>query len=152
MMWKTWKRVSRGKYWVAHIPEHPNSNTLGYVLEHRVIMENIVGRLLAKDEIVHHKNKNRKDNNVENLELIKRSEHTSFHNREKGLTMVDLLCPFCGKKFSKRKGKTSLVKNKGKLNFCSRQCSGKFTHLEPFEKQKRGKNNITKEYKIYTSS
>lgn len=50
-------------------PEHPRAKATGYVLEHILVMEEMIGRRLTEDETVHHKNGVRHDNRPENLEL-----------------------------------------------------------------------------------
>lgn len=78
--WKGGKRVQNG-YYMVRCPEHPKA-TLGYIYEHRLVMEQYLGRYLKKDEIVHHKNRNKQDNRLENLEILTPSEHNRVHRKE----------------------------------------------------------------------
>ncbi len=66
-------------------PEHPNSDRDGYIFEHRVIMEQYLGRLLTKDEIVHHINGIKTDNRIENLQLTNIREHIKIHMKLRGV-------------------------------------------------------------------
>jgi len=50
-----------------------------YAPQHVIMMENKIGRMLTKDEIVHHKNEIRNDNRMCNLQLMTNSEHTIHH-------------------------------------------------------------------------
>lgn len=52
-MWKVEKIVSKGDYnYCVVSPAHPNSTKHDYVLHHRVIVENDMGRLLSSNEVV----------------------------------------------------------------------------------------------------
>lgn len=62
-----------------------------YRYEHRLVMEEKLGRKLDFNETVHHKNHNRQDNRSENLEILSRSEHgrlhfLKYHHQKKFLT------------------------------------------------------------------
>lgn len=65
-MWKGGRRINDGGYVLVHCPSHPSAKN-GYVREHRLVMENHLGRLLASWEVVHHINSNTADNRIENL-------------------------------------------------------------------------------------
>jgi hypothetical protein len=70
-------------YVLLRRPWHPNTNASGYVLAHRFIMAQFLGRPLLNSEQVHHKNGVKTDNRLENLELMTVSEHSRLHNRGK---------------------------------------------------------------------
>lgn len=52
----------------------PGSQKNGHIFEHRLVMQQHLGRALIKSENVHHVNGNRSDNRIENLELWSSSQ------------------------------------------------------------------------------
>jgi hypothetical protein len=56
-------------YVMVHLPSHPRARTHGYVFEHILVMEEILGRRILPDETIHHRNGVRNDNRPENLEI-----------------------------------------------------------------------------------
>ena len=109
-MWNIEKIVSKGKYNYAVVKGHPFATDKWYVLEHRIVMENFLGRLLDDSEVVHHLNGDGKDNRIENLSVMDRHEHARMHSFSNGRMFVDLICPECGKIFTREKRQTHISK------------------------------------------
>lgn len=145
-MWEIRKIVSKGEYDYAVVPEHPNATKHNYVLHHRVVMENEIGRLLNEEEVVHHIDGNKKNNDIENLELHSRKGHAELHGKEKKTKYVLLKCPECQNEFERERPQTHLCKNT-ENTFCSRSCNGKFLFRDEEEKEKRKQENVIEQYR-----
>jgi hypothetical protein len=69
--WKGGRLYNKDGYVIVWCPEHPTTHkTKKYVLEHRLVMEQHLGRYLTRQEVVHHKNGVKDDNRIENLEVF----------------------------------------------------------------------------------
>lgn len=77
--WKGGKRTIGAGYVHVYQPNHPYSTKSGYVMQHRLIMEEKICRYLDPDELVHHINEIRDDNRIENLKLMNKSQHQKHH-------------------------------------------------------------------------
>lgn len=77
--WKGGKaKHNLGYIWIWK-PSHPNSDHRGYVLEHRLKMEEYLRRYLTKDEVVHHINGDKSNNFIGNLMLFaSNGEHLRY--------------------------------------------------------------------------
>ena len=77
------KKVRKDGYISIYFPDHPKSNKEGYIMEHILVMECVIGRWLEENEVVHHINGNRQDNRKENLQLMTSKEHARFHMKKR---------------------------------------------------------------------
>ena len=156
-MWNIQKTVSKGNYIYAVVPEHPKATRNHYVLMHRVIMENYLGRMLEDNEVVHHKDHNKKNNSIDNLELLTYREHNELHSKEHGRKIVKLKCPWCEKEFTRYRNLTHLQKpSKYNCTCCSHSCKGKLYRSIQLNEIKEKiheaiSNNVIAEEKRYLS-
>ncbi len=81
--WKGGRKTRADGYVLVYAPDHPyaisdSDGKKTYILEHRLVMEQYLGRYLLPDEVVHHKDGNPSNNDIGNLELFSsQSEHIS---------------------------------------------------------------------------
>jgi hypothetical protein len=76
-------KVKISGYLYIYAPEHPKCSKKGYVAEHRLVAEKMIGRYLTDDEVVHHINEIKTDNREENLKVMAKSEHIKYHQLQK---------------------------------------------------------------------
>lgn len=74
--WKGGTHLCNG-YVLVYKPDHPNAHLDGYVFEHRLAMEQKLGRYLYPWETVHHINGVKTDNWDDNLKLLPGKEHNT---------------------------------------------------------------------------
>lgn len=71
--WQGGRTISRGGYAFIKMPDG------SYKQEHRLVMEQHIGRLLCEDEVIDHLNGDKLDNRLENLSLTNQPDHARRH-------------------------------------------------------------------------
>jgi len=82
--WKGGRLVASNGYVLIRMPGHHLADVRGYVYEHRLIAELVLGRRLKTGEIPHHKNGIKTDNRPENIEVVESAAHHRVHHRKPG--------------------------------------------------------------------
>ncbi len=93
-------------------------------LQHRFVVESQLGRPLAADEHVHHRDENKTNNDPVNLELLSKADHCREHFGT-GRTMVTRDCGCCGARFEVEIKRANDATKRGRALFCSRRCASR---------------------------
>jgi hypothetical protein len=80
--WKGGMTMHTDGYILVRLPNHPESVN-GYVREHHLVWERHNGRPVPPGHVVHHKDGNRTNNNIENLQLMMTGEHIGLENKRR---------------------------------------------------------------------
>ena len=110
-------RLDKGTgYMYSYSPNHPCANKAGKVMEHVYVIFNKIGRVLDSNECVHHIDRNKTNNSLDNLMLMTISEHARLHYIEdQNVEYINNNCPNCNKDI-----KTTVRANK---KYCSYDCA-----------------------------
>jgi len=78
--WKGHVTYKANGYKMLYKPNHQNATKQGYIMEHRFVMSEHIGRPLTKDEVVHHIDHDITNNDISNLQLFEsKSAHRKHH-------------------------------------------------------------------------
>lgn len=111
--WKGGRFKTKDGYIMIKAESHPNANQHGYMLEHRLLVEQSIGRVLKSDEDVHHINGIKDDNRIENLQLMKRKDHSRLTGLQR---LFKSSSGFRGVSWDKVRSKwVSVIRYKGRI-------------------------------------
>lgn len=110
------------EYNFINSPDNDRSHNNGYMYEHILVIEESLGRKLKLGEVVHHEDRNKRNNDAANLSVFKtNTDHSRFHKT--GIRIADehgvysspsqRVCIKCGKPTyaSTNRSKTGLCKD-----------------------------------------
>jgi hypothetical protein len=108
-MWKGGRSVASNGYVLLRQSDHPLADVRGYVYEHRLVAEQMLGRPLRPEEEIHHKDGNKQNNDPSNLQVMPSSYHHHALHRKNNIALRNpgepnprLSCECgCGKEFAK---------------------------------------------------
>lgn len=125
-VWGPYKRKDNGRQLVIVVDNNGNKRTISYP---KWLLELQMGRPLDPDlETVDHKDSDINNNDLSNLRIVPRSEHSADDTRR--VKNVKLTCAWCKKEFERSPRLVRDKARKGKAGpFCSKKCAGKYSRM-----------------------
>lgn len=128
--WRGGRWIDKKGYVYILNHAHPYCHRGGYVLEHRLVMEDLLGRYLLPTEEVHHKDENPQNNIPSNLLLFEtKGKHIVSHFRanptkykaSKRVHIKGIRCPECQSSMTyiRRKASELVCRECGYINIFS---------------------------------
>lgn len=116
-----------------------------YARVYHVVWWQHTGQIISKDEVIHHKNGNNRDNRFENLELMIRIEHSKLHAT--CVPLVAIQCANCGKSHGVARRNYDYKKRRGQKHwFCSISCGAKYKQMVRRKLTQNQANKIRTKY------
>lgn len=115
------KRYNTNGYYQYYIPEHHLANKAGLVYEHQIMAEEKLGRELKPEEVVHHDDRNRHNNSLDNLMVFKTSaDHAAYHMGRDIVLEGDVYVAIGTYEYKKYKSKRGNISIKDECPYCGK--------------------------------
>ena len=115
-------------YLYIYDPTNIYANKAGKAYQHILVMCEHLGRKLKPNECVHHIDRDKTNNKLENLQLMTLESHVRLHLQEdRNIVYEERTCPTCGKKFT--------VTSNSQQQFCCHDCFSKSTRKFEISKE-----------------
>ena len=147
--WKfrgVWVDKTRNLRFIS-MPNHPQVRTTGSIREHRLVCEDVLGRILKLTETIHHINGDTLDNRNCNLVLCENnSYHTMLHKRQRALESCGnanwLICMYCKEYDDPKNMKIYKIPKTGANRALHKECRNK-KRISDYHKLKGKKQCLT---------
>jgi hypothetical protein len=112
------------KRWYVQLV-HKGNRTRTTITYGKFLLSNKLGRIISREEQVDHKDDNKLNDDIDNLQILTEEENKLKHSNTLNKDIVTLTCPCCKEEFTRERRQTHLVKG-GSRTFCKKECFKRF--------------------------